>query len=180
MDFTDINYNNGFLSFLTGFVIYHIVNFATYYIVKKVKKWGDYSENSEEIEKNKKKVLDNVAYQKKIILQIKPYADINQNLEKSFGSKGLIIHFAYYGNSKNLKNLMSSINLMTKEELDIFCSDEENEVYDVTIPVQYLLKRESKNTYSSIFFYQVPKTQILGFTNPVFKKTSKKPSLLLK
>ena len=122
-------------------------------------------------------MIDNRNYNKKIINQIKPYADINQNLEKNAGVYGLIIHFAFYGNSKNLKNLL---NLMNDEELINYCDNEENEVYDVTIPVRYLLKRESKNTYSSILFYQIPKTQILGFTNPIYKKISKKPSILIK
>jgi len=175
-----MDYVNGFIGFIKGYVIFNILHVITYYLVKKFKKFGDYSENSDETEQNKKKVLEKINYQKKIISQIKPYADINQNIEKSVGLNGLIIHYAYYGNSQNLKEIYNNLDTMSKKELDIYCNNYENEIFEVTIPVQYLLKRDQGKTFSSIFFYQIPKTQILGFTNPIFKKTSKKPSLLIK
>ena len=74
---------------------------------------------------------------------------------------------------------MSSFLYMKTDELTKFIDDIDNEVVDVTVPTRYLIKRENGRSFSSILFHQVPKTKIIGFTNPIFSK-NKLPYLLIR
>jgi hypothetical protein len=185
--------NKSFLIHLLGciqqFVVFSGINFLTKIFARKIKQIlknrksvsNNESSNTGQCEKLKKSMIEVRIYQEKIVNQIKIQADKNQlcELNKTFGMK---INFAVYGNKKILKKIMNECHLIEKEKLQEYLQgiilDVENEVVDVTIPVKYMIKREDKNSISSIFFHQVPKTKIVGFINPIFK-SDKEPWLLI-
>jgi hypothetical protein len=126
--------------------------------------------DSEEIEKRRNRVIEAHEGQIKIITQLKETANKKQELENIKNDKGLKIIFALYGNRQGLKRLQDEI--LYVHDVDGFVQDfanqVDNEVVDVTIPVRFLIKHEEEDTYASILFYQIPKTKILGFINPIF------------
>lgn len=178
------------------FVVFSGINYLTKICVRKIKHFLKNRKNSRinsgnlgnsestqtgHSEKLKKSMIEVRIYQEKIVNQIKIQADKNQQAEltKTFGMK---INFAVYGSKKTLKKIMNECHLIEKQMLDEYLQgiilDIENEVVDVTIPLKYMIKREDKNSISSIFFHQVPKTKIVGFINPIFK-SDKEPWLLI-
>ena len=72
---------------------------------------------------------------------------------------------------------MNNFLYIKPEEFRIYLNNLENEVFDVTIPVRYLIKKDNKTDYSSVLFLHIPKTKIIGFTNPIYK--SKVPPCIL-
>lgn len=172
------------LKYLAQMCIFGLANYITGACVKKYKKYKKMQKknyNSEEIQKREKEIVEMRETQAKILMQIKPQADKNLLNEIDKGMNGLIIHFALYGNGKFLKKIMNELHFITHFEEYLYenCTNIQNEILDVTIPVRYLIKKDEKNAYSSIFFHQVPKTKIIGFINPIYK-SDKTPSLLMK
>lgn len=135
--------------------------------------------SKEELFKRRSRVEESRNYAEKIIENINSQADANHVLELSKKNKGLIIHLVLYGNKKKLKYIMNNFLYMKIDDLKLFIKDIENEVFDVTIPTRYLIKNDSNNNFSSILFYQIPKTKILGFVNPIYSK-NKIPHMLIR
>jgi hypothetical protein len=174
----------GILNFVKNAIIFYSLHTLTKFIFKKIneyKKRVKKDLTNELIETRKKVLLESKESQSKIILQIKPQAEKNHSKEIKKGENGLIIHFALYGRSKNLKNLMNEIHFIDNIETYIqeICNDVESEIIDVTIPIRYLIKQEENSLFSTVFLYQAPKTKVIGFINPIFK-SDRQPCLLIK
>lgn len=173
-----------FNCFVKNFVTFGVLNYLTRFFIKKIKEYRRRNKkeiDADTLEKRRNEMIQARENQGKLISQIEPLAVKNHNHELNKANKGLIIHFALYGRGKVLKHIANEMNFVTideeKEHINSICANIDNEVIDVTTPVRYLIKKDDKSSYSSIFMHQAPKTKVIGFINPIFK--SDKTSYLL-
>jgi hypothetical protein len=180
LNFTDNEYKDGLISIFKGAILFLGLNIITSGLIKAVSHtFAAKSKSNEELEKRKCQVEENRKYTQKLIDHICIQSDTNHSLEIERNTKGLIIHLALYGSKKKLKYILNNFLYIKRDELKAFVTDIENEIFDVTVPTRYLIKRDPKKCFSSILFHHIPKTKIIGYTNPIYT-SEKKPYLLLR
>ncbi len=181
MNLNSDDYADQLIKLLYTSVIFTALNLLTSMVFKAINnKFFIKSYSEEEVRKKKVTVEESRRYMQKINESIYSQANANHLEELNKGTKGLIVHLALYGSKKSLKKIINNFLYMKVDLLYPFIEDIDNEVFNVTIPTRYLIKNDPNLSYSSILFHQVPKTRIMGYTNPIFSSNKKKPYILIK
>ena len=181
MNLNSDDYANQLLRLLYTTVVFTALNLITSLVLKAINnKFFLKSYSEEEVRKKKAIVEDSRRYMHKINESIYFQANANHLEELNKGTKGLSVHLALYGSKKSLKKIINNFLYMKVDLLYQFIEEIDNEVFDVTVPTRYLIKSDPNLSYSSILFHQVPKTRIMGFTNPIFSSNKEKPYILIK
>ena len=180
LDFSEKHFTDGLIDALKGIILFYGLNMLTSILLKGISYlFAGRNLSMEELMKRRSKVEESRNYATRIIQNIYTQADANHSAELCKLNKGLIVHMVLYGNKKQLKYIMNNFLYMKTEELANYLNDIDNEVFDVTVPVRYMIKKDTKLNFSSILFYQIPKTKIIGFVNPIYSKV-KMPYLLIR